>query len=623
MPIPISDNPKLYKTEYSKFHGVDFSKDPYLVDKSRSPDALNIYSDIGGEHLKRPGYKLYASFNGKINSMVFGVMGGSEVFAVHSGDKLHIISGEQNSEVYTNLLDERSSIFFARHQDSTKLFLITGREFIVYDGVSAVDVSAIATVPVILIAKSPDGGGEVLQPINMLTPKRIEKFTGDGSSKIYSLSADGIDDDEVLITEILEDGERTLEEGVNFSVNRELGEISFTLPPPVSSTTGEDNIVIEYAKTVAGYKERIVGCKVFSFYGYGGNNRLFVTANEDYREYDFYSEYDDPCYFPDLNYSRIGNNNTKVMGYLKIGEYMLIIKEDNGQDTSIFIRSASILDGIVIFPIKSGITGVGAVSRGCFASLIDEPMFLARTGIYAVTSNNISTERVLKNRSYYINPKLNDEENLGEAVGCEYSGYYFVFVNGRVYILNSREKSIVGGSDDFVYECYYWDNIPAYSVVSYGEDLFFGTLSGEIFKMNFNNNGYDRYSDNGKPIKCYWTTNQDDDGDPTIYKNLVKKGSAVVIKSAQNTSAKIEFAVDGDNFQEMQTEDFTVFSWDNVNFNKFSFYFDIRVKQIYLKEAVKKYRTLQFRVSNEIINEGFGLYEIIKHYRIKNYAREG
>ncbi len=621
--IAISDNQKIYKTEYSKFRGVDFSKDPYLVDKSRSPDALNIYSDIGGEHLKRPGYKLYRSFPGRINSMIFGVINGEELFAVHSGDKLHIMRGEQSSEVYSGLLDERSAMFFSRHKDSTKLFLITGREYIVYDGAFAVDVSQVATVPVILIAKNPQGGGEVLQPINMLTPKRIEKFTGDGSEKIYSLSADEIDSDTVKITQMLTDGEKELHEGVDFTVNRELGEINFNTAPPQSPITGEDNIFIEYAKTVSGYKERICGCKVFSFYGYGGNNRLFVTANESYREYDFYSEHDDPCYFPDLNYSRIGNNNTKVMGYLKIGEYMLIVKEDNGQDTSIFIRSASILDGIAIFPIKSGITGVGAISRGCFVSLIDEPMFLARTGIYAVTSNNISTERVLKNRSYYINPKLSDEENLEDAVGCEYGGYYFLFINGHAYILNSREKSRVDGGDDFVYECYYWDNIPAYCVVSHGEDLFFGTVAGEIFKLNFNNNGYDRYSDNGQPINCYWTTNQDDDGDPTVYKNLVKKGSAVVIKSAQNTSAKVEYAIDGDSFREMQTEQFTVFSWDNINFNKFSFFFDIRVKQIYLKEAVKKYRTLQFRVSNGALNEGFGLYEIIKYYRIKNYAREG
>ncbi len=623
MPIAISDNYKGYKTEYSKFRGVDFSKDPYLVDKSRSPDALNIYSDIGGEHLKRPGYHLFHSFDGKINSLAFGVIGEREVFGVHSGDKLYIVMGEDVSVVYTGLSDERSSIFFARHGDSTKLFLLTGREYIVYNGVLAVEVEQIATVPVVLIAKNPDGGGEVLQAINMLTPRRIEKFAGDGSSKNYKLGAAGIDVDTVKVTEILEDGERELIEGTNFSVDRDLGEINFSIAPPVSPVTGEDNIFIEYSKTISGYKERICGCKVYSFYGYGGNNRLFVTGNESYREYDFYSEHDDPCYFPDLNYSRIGNNNTKVMGYLKIGEYLLIIKEDNGQDTSIFIRSATVVDGVAIFPIKSGITGVGAISHGCFASLIDEPMFLARTGIYAVTSNNISTERVLKNRSYYINPRLSDEENLEEAVGCEYSGYYFLFVNNHVYLLNSREKSDVSVGDDFVYECYYWDSIPAYTVYSNGEDLFFGTKTGEVYKFNFNNKGFDRYSDNGKAISCYWTTNQDDDGYPTAYKNLVKKGSAVVIKSAQNTSANIEIAVDGDSFKDIQTEQFTVFSWDNINFNKFSFYFDIRVKQIYLKSAVKKYRTLQFRVSNSRINEGFGLYEIIKQYRVKNYAREG
>ncbi len=42
---------------YNSFRGVDFSVDPTLVDKTRSPWAPNMISDTGGMPEKRLGYR--------------------------------------------------------------------------------------------------------------------------------------------------------------------------------------------------------------------------------------------------------------------------------------------------------------------------------------------------------------------------------------------------------------------------------------------------------------------------------------------------------------------------------------------------------------------------------------
>ena len=107
--------------------------------------------------------------------------------------------------------------------------------------------------------------------------------------------------------------------------------------------------------------------------------------------------------------------------------------------------------------------GVGAVSRGSFAVLLDDPLFLSRTGVYALSANQ-SGERVTQNRSYYINPRLILEESMSTAEAVEWNGQYLLaFPNGHVYVMDARQKKSYRSAamGDYVYECYYWENVPA------------------------------------------------------------------------------------------------------------------------------------------------------------------
>ena len=93
------------------------------------------------------------------------------------------------------------------------------------------------------------------------------------------------------------------------------------------------------------------------------------------------------------------------------------------------------------FPVKQGIPNEGIVAPKSVAMLYDDPLFLTKSGVQALTSKMISAERIVEARSSRINARLSREEHLADAVACIWNGYYLLFVGGHVYVADSRQKS--------------------------------------------------------------------------------------------------------------------------------------------------------------------------------------
>lgn len=53
-------------TVYGTFRGADFSTDPSLVERYRSPLCTNIMADNGGMPEKRPGWRVLQSLTGTV-----------------------------------------------------------------------------------------------------------------------------------------------------------------------------------------------------------------------------------------------------------------------------------------------------------------------------------------------------------------------------------------------------------------------------------------------------------------------------------------------------------------------------------------------------------------------------
>ncbi|MBQ6902424.1 MAG: hypothetical protein IJN71_05395, partial [Oscillospiraceae bacterium] len=268
-------------------------------------------------------------------------------------------------------------------------------------------------------------------------------------------------------------------------------------------TPGVDNFSIEFSHKVDGYEEHINKCTVLDVF----ENRVFFSGNPDFPHTDWYSGVNDPLFVPDINYTEIGMDSSRIMGYLRTGSEQAILKSD-GEDATIYMRSYSTLsDGSVIFPIKQGTSGIGAISPHAICSYLDDPLYLTRNGVYAICSQDISNERALNIRSTKINKKLLKENNISDAVMCEWNGYLILCVNGVAYVADAAQKQYpFNKTNTFEYEWYYWTNIPARVLYSNDGHLYFGTDDGRICMFNndlVNSRGElksEAYSDDGEAI---------------------------------------------------------------------------------------------------------------------------
>lgn len=610
------------RAQYAAFRGADFSTDPSLVESCRSPLCTNIVSDTGGTPRKRLGYRTVQNLGDTIYGLFGAEFGGTLKRIAHAGTKLYIWDETGTpAELLSGLPRHKSRAVFL----AGKLWIVTGGGFYSYDGTEAKRVSSAgAYVPTTTITRSPSGGGVSHEAVNLLTPYRKNAFQTDGESVTFTL--DGEIDETGMVRAWVWG-----EEVTDFTLDRTAGTITFTTAPAAPDAGASDGLVVEFPHTVAGYADRIDKCTVITTYGAGSNDRVVVSGNPDSPNLDWTSGLDDPTYMPDLGYAAVGGEATPIRGYCRIGNSLGIVKADDGSDSTVFLRSAALSeDGEAMFTLQQTIAGVGALSPGSFASLFDDPLFLSRSGVAAITSSSLTGEKIIQNRSLYLNAQLTNELSLPEAEAAVWRGMYLLALpEGHVYILNGRQTKTYRSASlaDFVYEGFYWENVPArcWYVKRSGtdEELYFGTEEGKICKFNTDIENMSRYSDDGAAIAAVWATKYDDDGTPAILKTLLKRGCCVTIQPYTRSSAEVYIRADrtGGHEKKVAQKPMDILDFSDIDFERITFSTDESPQEIFLNRKVKNYKRMQIIVRNAEPNEGFGIFQITKHYVTGNYAK--
>jgi hypothetical protein len=619
----VPSGPPLDIQNIDYFKGVDLYNASANVSPYRSPEAPNMVRDEVGKVRKRMGYHTTATFPARIN----GVFRLREIQLVHAGELLYISEEEEDTETTTmedpplpevtgyrllrvGMNDKRSRAM----QFGGKLYIMDGKTYLVFDGETVRPVSEVATVPTVIISKSPAGGGTPYRPFNLLSKRWTEQFLGTETDTVYKLYTDTLDGDTVVAEVAQADGTwKVLLEGTDFTVDRAKGWVTFSTAPGKPLVTGVDNVKITAAKTREGYQERIDRCDVAALYGVNGApDRVFATGNPGFPNLDYYSDYNDPTYFGDTWYSQLGQDDAKIVGYTIVGNYLAAHKSDGGDGRNVIVRAGNLdSKGEAVFPIVNTLQGEGAVSKYAFASLGSEPMFLTKLGVYAITTEELTGEKYSQQRGLYLSSAIQDEAALEEAVGFTWRDFYLLAVGERVYLLDGLQKEYAKDAPHSVYqyEGYYWTGIKARVMWQEGEALCFGTPEGKLCSFYTNVDNPDSYNDDGAPILAYWDTA--DLSGKYFWQNKTFRYVGVRLAAAVVTGVKIFAQVRGLWRQIYDAgERARYFDWSYINFAKFVFSADRTPRTLGGKVKLKKVDKVRFRFQNGELNEPFGIYSI-------------
>lgn len=742
-----------YKQVYKGFRGVDFTTAPTDVDGSRSPNAVNMITDLQGVVERRTGWEaIPLELDGKIlvNENINGVhefvntKGEKRIF-LHIKNSLYlykpydengltrnILYGIPNVADYkmgserpiTSMQDNPSVSFmhtmYDKHSNPlSRLYILDGNNYYVVcedytyanegyyimlaTGTDFED-KHIAYVPNIRIKATSSGGGESFEPVNLLSDFRGNSFyvrnedVATDAEPTFKLADTNIEENGIvrvtnneitLYDRSQDDANHTLRKALFKAISWTNGTVQFnkgkihTYKQNYKYADGQDNLYICYEKKVTNeddeqntsYKKRIFNCTIVGKFVIGNDERIFLSGNKNYPNMDWYcgipdnSQIANPLYFPDTYYNIVGDEKTKIMGYVNQYNNMVVVKESNGVDPSLYYRgTVTDANGDTGFTTIQGTSSVGAIAKGSFNNLLDDCIFLTNSGVFGLDSNSVTQQKTAQNRSYFINKKLMAEPNLDTAVSCVCKNNYYLFVNDHCYVADGfqRASNNEGSSG---YEWQYWElglndaKVNCCSVIN--DTVYFGTTDGRFCKFKDKSKGMKAYSDEDfevletdegfettvtiyKPYTSRWSTKEDTLNDASSYKKILKQNIGILTfpqgksyakiyykddkeKKVQNldqtylidttpkqVSTQYVYSASNDIDREILTN--TDFDFNNIDFDDFSFGDYATSKFIPTKKKYRKAKKFQIIIEadgDKSIGTNFGISEIHLKYKVK------
>lgn len=584
--------------DYSALAGVDLSSDTREINKSRASRCINMYrcyTDGANSFLQtRPGFKKLGSFGGRI----YGIHFISSIALVHAQDGLYIWNSFPNAPSESDLIPvytmaKRKSVSFVFGK---RLYILDGENYIYFENgnVKAVE----GFIPTTKI-----GDGESFQGVNLLSPYRKNSFRGDGKTTLFYLDTTEIDlVDKVYVNDTVTTA---------YTSDLQKGTITFTTAP-AAPLLGDDNIVVVFKKEIAGYRERISGCKVACVF----DNRVFFSSNSANPGLVFVSELQDPTYISDTNYYDDGDGEAKVMA-LAVKENKLTVIKDRGSN-SVYTHTPTLSYELGrIYPAKAGAVSVGCKTLNGAAVFRDDLVYLSEQGLEGIgNTEDLSLQRALNHRSTLADGGLL-KEDLENACLCRWQGYLCILAGDKVYLADSRNIFYNGSS--FEYEWYVWQGLYSENeenkacILKERENiLYFGTENGSICAFS------DSLKDEDRAIESLWESRCETAGAAGIKKSVTKAGCVLLLKRIVNSKVEVWAQADTEEERLICTLNMGGFDFANMNFSSLSFTSDEdNLVAVPLNE--KAFKTLKLKIRSDT-NFGFGraCYIAKLHNHIKN-----
>lgn len=499
----MSESGDLITRIYNNFRGVDFTDKNVVL--QRSPDALNMwknYRKLGKSIQTRPAMELFKQMDNSVYGLFFYTINTVEHMIIHCGVSLYDynMSTEEIKTIKSKGMNPRRSESFIFNNI---FYIKDGINYLEYDGETCKEVEGY--IPTTTNSRAPLGGGTMLEDYNMLTGYRKNSFCADGENKEYHLDSREI---EAGKTKVWINGVKT----TDFTVDTTNGIVTFNEIPEKPLTDGQDNVVIQFCKTISGDREKILKCNLLCVF----DNRVFFGGNQDYPNTIFHTSLNNPRYVSSTDYYNEGLDMSPVRSMIVGNNALWVFKEPSQANTSIYYHNpATYEDGKAYPSIHS------SISTGCVAKAInfnDDIVFFSDRGMEGI-NGDVTTEQVVAHRSTLIDSKLLEEPNYKALILQEWEGYLLVIIDNKIYLADSR--AMYTNSTHNEYEWFYWE---------LEKNITFATVKDNILYLCSNDGIYTLTKKDGK-IDSYWTTCLDDFGSPSMQKTTNKRGCLLEVES--------------------------------------------------------------------------------------------
>ena len=509
----MSESGDLITRIYNNFRGVDFTDKNVVL--QRSPDALNMwknYRKLGKSIQTRPAMELFKQMDNSVYGLFFYTINTIEHMIIHCGVSLYDynMSTKEIKTIKTKGMNPKTSESFIFNNI---FYIKDGINYLEYDGETCKEVEGY--IPTTTNSRAPLGGGTTLEDYNMLTGYRKNSFCADGENNEYHLDSREI---EAGKTKAWINGVQT----TDFTVDTTNGIVTFKQVQEAPLTDGQDNVVIQFCKTISGDREKILKCNLLCVF----DNRVFFGGNQDYPNTIFHTSLNNPRYVSSTDYYNEGLDMSPVKSMVVGNNALWVLKEPSQANTSIYYHNpATYEDGKAYPSIHS------SISTGCVAKAInfnDDIVFFSDRGMEGI-NGDVTTEQVVAHRSTLIDSKLLEEPNYKALILQEWEGYLLVIIDNKIYLADSR--AMYTNSTHNEYEWFYWE---------LEKNITFATVKDNILYLCSNDGIYTLTKKDGK-IDSYWTTCLDDFGSPSMQKTTNKRGCLLEVESnILNVYAKID-----------------------------------------------------------------------------------
>ena len=602
----MSSNMRMFTVD--KFLGVDESADGYTELKMGQASRMENWTITDAYNLTvRPGIQL-VDFDGErepapILAAWSGYVGGEEYLVV-----VDFLDG--SDRVWMFEVGDGGGYRLACHQDGAlgltsaenayvKIFSFAGRLYImsaqntvVYQDGAFVEEEPY--VPLVIIGAAPSGGGTTLENLNMLSPLRRIDYSADGEATAYVLPSEAIG----IVKLLIDNKEQTVADAGSFDAENHT--FTFNTAP----IKGVGNVEFTYTTDAAEAEEnrmRIVKMPLTEAFNGSTDTRLFVAgdgSNICYYTGVTQSGGVTALYFPAMNEIAVDMSGSPVTGLVRHYSKLLVFKPDGA--FTITYEPVTLADGSTIagFYLRAANREFGNDAPGQIQTVDNYPRTFSKGGLYEwrITSSFYQDERYAKRVSGPVEKSLGSVSTQS-IVACDDTNdkTYYIFLNDADGTVLVNRYAL--GKDGIW--CIYKSSLC--------RNVRYAMMCGSVMTFMTGERMYcfDKYAVTDAPaadgeerqtIRAVWESGFMDFG-----VDFQRKYSSRVYVSMLPENASrmtITAATDRRDSYMEKTIGANLFSWENMDFSRFSFEMNNtpKIRRVQLKVKKFVYYKLIFKV---------------------------